>query len=61
MFLASLVFTIVVLIGATTGFAEENKTIEFSGDTVTNNFRMYDVKWIHEIDKNKKPLMSLIE
>ena len=55
LFFASLVFTIVLLIGATTGFAKENKTIEFSGETVTDNFRMYDVKWIHEIDKNKKP------
>jgi hypothetical protein len=57
LFLASLVFTIVLLIGATTGFAKENKTIEFSGETVSNNFRMYDVKWIHEKDSENKTVV----
>ena len=57
LFLASLVFTIVLLIGATTGFVKENKTIEFSGETVSNNFRMYDVKWIHEKDSENKTVV----
>ena len=53
LFFASIVFITVLLIGATTGFSEENSnnTIEFSGETVEPNFRMYDVKWIQEKDE----------
>ena len=48
-----------LLIGATTGFAEENsnQTIEFSGETIEPNFRMYDVKWIHEKDNENKTVV----
>ncbi len=48
-----------LLIGATTGFAEEsyNQTIEFSGNTTESNFRMYDVKWIHEKDNENKTVV----
>ena len=46
MFLASLVFTFVVLIGATTGFAKD----EFEADIKEPNFRFYTIEWIDEAD-----------
>ena len=48
LFLASLVFTIVVLIGATTGFAKD----EFEADIKEPNFRFYTIEWIDEVDDN---------
>ena len=48
MFLASIVFTIVLLIGATTGFAKD----EFQLDTKEPNFRFYTIEWIDEVDDN---------
>ena len=46
MFLASLVFTIVLLIGATAGFAKD----EFEADIKEPNFRFYTIEWIDEAD-----------
>jgi len=48
LFLASLVFTIVLLIGATTGFAKD----EFEADIKEPNFRFYTIEWIDEADDN---------
>ena len=46
LFFASLVFTIVLLIGATTGFAKD----EFEADIKEPNFRFYTIEWIDEVD-----------
>ena len=46
LFLASLVFTIVLLIGATAGFAKD----EFEADIKEPNFRFYTIEWIDEAD-----------
>ena len=48
MFLASLVFTIILLIGATTGFAKD----EFQADVKEPNFRFYTIEWIDVADDN---------
>ena len=50
LFLASLVFTIVLLIGATTGFAKD----EFEADVKEPNFRFYTIEWIDEADDNDR-------
>ena len=46
--LASIVFTIVLLIGATNGFAKD----EFQVDVKETNFRFYTIEWIDEVDDN---------
>ena len=46
LFLSSLVFTIVLLIGATTGFAKD----EFQADVKEPNFRFYTIEWVDEVD-----------
>jgi len=46
LFFASIVFIIVLLIGATTGFAKD----EFEADIKEPNFRFYTIEWIDEAD-----------
>ena len=46
LFLASLVFTIVLLIGATAGFAKD----EFEADIKEPNFRFYTIEWVDVAD-----------
>ena len=50
LFFASIVFIIVLLIGATTGFAKD----EFEADIKEPNFRFYTIEWIDEADDNDR-------
>ena len=47
-FFLSLVFIVLLLIGATTGFAKD----EFEADIKEPNFRFYTIEWIDEADDN---------
>ena len=48
LFFASIVFIIVLLIGATAGFAKD----EFQADIKEPNFRFYTIEWVDEVDDN---------
>ena len=50
LFLASLVFTIVLLIGTTASYAKD----EFQVDIKEPNFRFYTIEWIDVADDNDK-------
>ena len=53
LFLASIVFTIVLLIGATTSFAKD----EFNFETLESNFRLYTIEWIDVADEYGKKVV----
>ena len=49
-FLASIVFTIVLLIGATTSDAKD----EYDAATMESNYRFYTIDWIDEVNEHNK-------
>ena len=50
LFILSIVFTIVLLIGATTSYAKD----EFDSETMESINRFYTIEWIDVIDENNK-------
>ena len=50
LFLLSIVFTILLLIGATTSYAKD----EFNTETMESNIRYYTIEWVDVADKNDK-------
>ena len=50
LFLLSIVFTILLLIGATTSYAKD----EFNTETMESNIRYYTIEWVDVADKNNK-------
>ena len=50
LFLLSIVFTIVLLIGATTSYAKD----DFDTETMEPNVRYYTIEWVDVADKNDK-------
>ena len=48
LFLLSIVFTIVLLIGATTSYAKD----DFDTETMEPNVRYYTIEWVDVTDKN---------
>ena len=50
LFFASIVFIVLLLIGATTGFAKD----EFELDIKEPNFRFYTIEWIDEADDDDR-------
>ena len=50
MFILSIVFTIFLLIGATTSYAKD----EYDAKTMESNYRFYTIEWIDVVDDNNK-------
>ena len=50
MFILSIVFTIFLLIGATTSYAKD----EFDAETLESNYRFYTIEWIDLVNENNK-------